>query len=190
MENVIPQFSNLYQVRNVVLFTRTYWHQKPPVFNSNGSFLHLKESLGLSTRLNDLLRWMLWQTVSRLVSQHRVSGQFPDTESLMQTGHHLSGPLCLLSICSSVSHISLFPFICPDCLCLSIMAHLNGLTLWLSLSFTISRLLPSFHPSLFGNASKLTLSLSASLYSIHLSRLVCLKGSRWCAVPSRVHRFG
>lgn len=40
------------------------------------------KSLGLSTTLNDLLRWMLRQTVTCFVSEHRVSGQFPDVEQL------------------------------------------------------------------------------------------------------------
>lgn len=68
------------------------------------------ERFGLSRRLDDLLRWMLWQTVSRPVSGRGVAGQFPDTEGLMQTGHHLCGPLCLLSVGSSVSRVSVSSF--------------------------------------------------------------------------------
>lgn len=103
-------------------------------------------------------------------SGHRAN--FLTQSNLIQTGHHVSGPLGSLSICSSITRISLFPFICPGSpfffFFLSIMAHLNGLSLHLPLpshpnSFTISRPPPSIHPSLFGNASKLPLPLSLSL---------------------------
>lgn len=163
---------------------------------SNGSFplgpACKTERFRLSSRLNDLLRWMLWQTFSRLVSGRGVTGQFPDTEGLMQTGHHLCGPLCLLSIGSSVSHVSLSSF---HLSWLSPSLH-HGTSKWFNspaLSASPSRFShppPSFRPCLFGNASKLTGSPSVSRHSIHLSRRVCLKGPQWYAVPSQVHRFG
>lgn len=39
------------------------------------------------------------------------AANFPTQSSLIHTGHHLCAPLCLLSFCSSISGVTLFPFI-------------------------------------------------------------------------------
>lgn len=76
-----------------------------------------KYVLRLSTTLNDLFGVAV--VTDGFMACQRTLGQsanFLTRSSLIQTGHHLSRPLCLFSICSSITHISLFPFICPGSL--------------------------------------------------------------------------
>lgn len=96
------------------------------------------------------------------------AGNFLTWSSLIQTEHHLSTLSgCSLSAPPSPISVYFLSFALALSLFLSIMAHLNGLTLSLSrslspTSFTISRPVPSFHPSLVGSASQPTLSFSLS----------------------------
>lgn len=123
----------------------------------------------------------------RLVNECRVSGQFPDTEQLNAGG---ASSLCS-SLSAALSPRSLhLPLICLDCLCLSIIA-INGFSrLYIPWALQFPAVcLRSTHLSLC-KASILTLPRSASLCSIQLSRLACLKSSLWRAVLSQVHTFG
>lgn len=139
--------------------------------------------------------WIIGQTISSCVSD----SNFLTQSSLIQTGHHLSGPLCSLPTPPSSNNISLFSFICPSSLprSFAILAHLNGQSLGIypaisPHSFTISCPPPLLHPSLIDNALKLTLPLCRSPRPPHSYPSVQTSVSKRLgdAVPSRVYRFG